>query len=312
MNNNTFSSCPLCGSQETTFYSYCTDFAVSKEQFLLLRCTSCGLVFTDNAPDEQRMASYDRLKHRLKLGDEPEGLTDRLYYRVRKTMLPHKARIVEKCSFRSEGSLLNYGAKTGWFSNYMEKKGWKVTSVENYHEERLFSLEMFHHRMIDVNDVDNLIPESFDVITLWHVFEHNHNPHKLLDTFHSLLRPGGILLMACPNIRSTDAMHYGPYWAAYNVPRHRWHFDSMTITNLASAHGFTLMHHERLPYDSFYISILSEKQMYHRFAFIRGMAFGFRAWMESTVHRGRSSSLVYVFRKKNLLQYDQTKEEEKN
>ena len=84
---------------------------------MLLRCTSCGLVFTDNAPDEQRMASYDRLKHRLKLGDEPEGLTDRLYYRVRKTMLPHKARIVEKCSFRSEGSLLNYGAKTGWFSN---------------------------------------------------------------------------------------------------------------------------------------------------------------------------------------------------
>ena len=312
MEKQIFNSCPLCGSPETTFYSYCTDFDVSKEQFMLLRCISCGLVFTDNAPDEQHMTSYDRLKHRLKLGDDPEGLTDRLFFRVRKIMLPRKARIVEKCAYRSEGSLMNYGAKTGWFSSYMEKKGWKVTSVENYHEERLFSLEMFHHRMIDVSEVDNLKPESFDVVTLWHVFEHSANPHKLLDTFHSLLRPGGILLIACPNIRSADALHYGPYWAAYNVPRHRWHFDAMSLTRLASRHSFTLMHHEILPFDSFYISILSERQMHHKLAFLKGMVFGFRSWMQSTVHRGRGSSIVYVFRKKNLPRYDQTKKEEED
>ena len=102
------------------------------------------------------MSGYDRINRRLKLGDSPEGLTDRLYYRVRTLMLPKKAKIVESHAYRKEGSLLNYGAKTGFFSHHMERRGWKVTSVEKSHEERLFSLEMFHHRMIEVPDTDSV------------------------------------------------------------------------------------------------------------------------------------------------------------
>ena len=205
---------------------------------------------------------------------------------------------MESQAYRTSGSLLNYGAKTGFFSHKMERRGWKVTSVEKYHEERLFSLEMFHHRMIDVPDMALLQAGTFDVITMWHVFEHSHHPNELLDRFYELLRPGGILVMACPNIRSTDAMHYGPYWAAYDVPRHLWHFNPNSITGLAYRHGFTLMHHEKMPYDSFYISILSERHLRHRMAFLRGMLQGLRSWRISITKRGRSSSLVYVFRKR--------------
>ena len=104
--------------------------------------------------------------------------------------------------------------------------------------------------------------------------------------------------MACPNICSTDAMYYGPYWAAYDVPRHLWHFNPNSINNLVYKHGFTLMHHEKMPFDSFYISILSEKHLRHRMAFLRGMIHGLHSWRVSLTKRGRSSSLVYVFRKR--------------
>lgn len=265
-----------------------------------MRCPSCGVVYTLDPPSEEEMSRYYRqkLNQKLKMGDSPSGLIGRLYYHVRNRMLRKKVKIVESQAYRTGGSLLNYGAKTGFFSHKMERRGWKVTSVERYHEERLFSLEMFHHRMIDIPEMSDLHAGTFDVITMWHVFEHCHNPHELLDRFYELLRPGGILVIACPNIRSTDAMHYGPYWAAYDVPRHLWHFNPNSISGLLHKHGFTLMHHESMPYDSFYISILSERQLRHRMSFLRGMINGFRSWRISLTKRGLSSSLVYVFRKR--------------
>ena len=295
-----FKPCPLCGASGQIPYANCTDFSVSKESFTLMRCPSCGVVYTLDPPSEEEMSNYynQKLNLKLKLGDSPSGLIGRLYYHVRNRMLRKKVRIVESQAYRTGGSLLNYGAKTGFFSYKMERRGWKVTSVERYHEERLFSLEMFHHRMIDIPEMKSLHPGTFDVITMWHVFEHSHNPNQLLDRFYELLRPGGILVIACPNIRSTDAMLYGPYWAAYDVPRHIWHFNPNSITGLLQRHGFTLRHHEKMPYDSFYISILSEKQLRHRMPFIRGMINGLRSWRISVTKRGLSSSLVYVFRKR--------------
>jgi len=293
-----FDPCPLCGASGQIPYANCTDFMVSKESYTLLRCPSCGVVYTLDPPSETELRRYDKLNLKLKLGDAPKSLTEKLYYHVRSRMLHRKARIIETYAYRTSGSLLNYGAKTGFFSHRMERRGWKVTSLERYHEERLFSLEMFHHRMIDMSDLDNLHAGTFDVITMWHVFEHMHHPHELLDRFYELLRPGGVLVMACPNICSTDAMYYGPYWAAYDVPRHLWHFNPVSLAQLLHRHGFTLMHHERMPYDSFYISILSEKQMRHKMAFIRGMRVGLRSWWISLTHRSKSSSLVYIFRKR--------------
>lgn len=298
MNYQDFKPCPLCSASGQTPYANCTDFRVSKESYTLLRCPECGVVYTLDPPSEEEILRYDRFDLKPKLGDAPSGMTGRIYCHVRNRMLRHKIRIVETQAYRTGGSLLNYGAQTGFFSNRMEKRGWKVTSVEKYHEQRQFSLEVLHHRMIDLNEMEHLQPGTFDVITMWHVFEHSHHPAELLDRFYGLLRPGGILVMACPNICSTDAMHYSAYWAAYDVPRHLWHFNPNSITELAYRHGFTLMHHEKMPFDSFYISILSEKNLRHRTAFLRGMLVGLHSWLVSLTKRSKSSSLVYVFRKR--------------
>lgn len=293
------SACPMCGAVETVPYATCMDHLSSRQQFMLLRCPACGIVFTDKRPQEEEMVKYETLESEIRRADTPNGLIEKMYRHVRKKMMRHKAGLVTGLSYRNSGTLLNYGAKRGFFSSFMEKKGWKVTSVDKYHENRQFSLEHFHHRMYEMQEMDNFQPETFDVITLWHVFEHEYHPHELLDTLHRILRPGGILVMACPNICSTDALHYGPYWAAYDVPRHLWHFNPVSMERLARRHGFTLMHHEKMPYDSFYISIMSEMNMRHSMPILRGMAYGLHSWLVSLTKRGKSSSIVYVFRKPN-------------
>lgn len=290
--------CPICGAAGCEQHAVCVDYVISHESYTLGRCPDCGMVFTCQPPDETEMTGYDKLGLKLQLGDNPTGLVHKLYWHARSIMLRRKAGLIEMFSGRNSGNLLNYGAKTGFFSSFMEDRGWNVTSVEKYHEERFFSLENFHHRMISVSDMQTLKPQAFDIVTMWHVFEHNREPESLLERFHTLLRPAGLLVVACPNLTSTDAVHYGPYWAGYDVPRHLWHFTPLTITRMAEKCGFTLMHHEPLPFDSFYISILSEQNMGHGLAFVRGMYHGLVSWLKSKQNRGRSSSLVYVFRKK--------------
>ena len=77
---------------------------------------------------------------------------------------------------------------------------------------------------------------SFDVITLWHVLEHLPNLDKDIKTFKKLLKPNGRIIVAVPNFKSYDAGHFKKFWAAYDVPRHLWHFSKESIPKVFSEH----------------------------------------------------------------------------
>lgn len=297
MDIHTIGRCPLCGGRELYEFAYCTDYEISGENYSLLRCKDCGMVTTANAPMESETHRYERLQHKLSLAESPKGVVNTLYYIVREIMLNRKWRMVKQLSYQKRGTLLNYGAKTGFFSDYMVRKNWAVTSVEKFHQERQFALELFHHRMIDTPDMRHLKDSSFDVVTLWHVLEHNNHPDELLNSFHKILKPNGILMVAMPNVNSLDAQYYGSSWAAYNVPRHLWHFNPNTISMLAKSCGFVLMDKRGLPFDAFYISILSERRRGKRCALLKGAFKGLRFWVNSIDRTDNSSSIVYTFRK---------------
>lgn len=297
MNRHTIKACPICGKKRFNHFAECKDWVISEEIYSLLKCEDCGMIFTQDAPTEEDLPKYDKIKQKLAHGDAPRGLLNNLYYYARQIMLTRKAKLVERLSCVRNGTLLNFGAKTGFFSNRMIRRGWRVTSVERHHEERLFSLEFFHHRMLDIKELDSQQSGFFDVITLWHVFEHLHSPADFLDKFFDLLKPNGLLFIAVPNCQSFDAGHYGAGWAAYDAPRHLWHFNTDTITRLCHQRGFILMYHQAMPLDSFYVSIMSEKHLRHWFPFIRGFFVGLYGWAQSINKRDRGSSLVYVFRK---------------
>ena len=141
-------------------------------------------------------------------------------------------------------------------------------------------------------------PGSFDVITLWHVMEHLEHLNETWEMLRELLTEKGMLIVAVPNCSSYDAQRYGEYWAAYDVPRHLWHFTPGTIQQLASRHGFIMAARHPMPFDAFYVSMLSEKHRGSSCSFLKGMYVGTLAWFSALGRKERSSSMIYGFRKK--------------
>lgn len=291
------STCPYCKSARAFEKGQCTDHMVSGERFRLYQCPDCGLIYTVLNAQTTETGRYDKVQHRITFGDKPRGLLRRMYRVARIIMLKRKLKLITRITGRKSGRLLNYGAAIGYFSSIMEDHNWKVVSIERSHEERQFSLEMFHHRMMDEDAMDQLRPGTFDVVTLWHVLGNRMNASQLMDRLYDLLKPNGMLFVASPNSASLDAAHYKDEWAGWDVPRHIWHMNPSLLQRIAKEHGFIMMHRERLPFDVFYISILSERNLGHFFPITRGMIRGLYYHLKTIGHIDRSSSLVYVFRK---------------
>lgn len=221
-----------------------------------------------------------------------------VYHRVRKYMLGRKARLVMKEARRSSGKLLDIGTGTGYFPSTMVNKGWEVEAVEKNAQARAFAKETFDLDVKPEEALGAFDTGTFDVITLWHVMEHLENLNETWDRLYELLTDKGILIIAVPNRASYDAERYGANWAAYDVPRHLWHFTPGTIQQFGSKHGFIMAERYPMPFDAFYVSMLSEKNMKRPFPFLKGMYTGLLAWFSALARKERSSSMIYVFRKK--------------
>ena len=221
-----------------------------------------------------------------------------IYHYVRSYMLGRKARLVAKEAHRKTGRLLDIGTGTGYFADTMVRRGWKVEAVEKNPQAREFAKEHFGLEVKPESALQEFAPGSFDVITLWHVMEHLEHLGEVWQQFHEMLTEKGLLIVAVPNCSSYDAQRYGEYWAAYDVPRHLWHFTPGTIQQLASRHGFIMAARHPMPFDAFYVSMLSEKHRGSSCSFLKGMYVGTLAWFSALGRKERSSSMIYVFRKK--------------
>lgn len=291
--------CPLCGGKRFVRTMTCADFSVSKEEFDLNRCEECNFVFTQEAPIEKSMGAYYNSPEYVSHTDTSEGVVNKLYHVVRKHMLKKKTRLVLKETHLKKGTLLDVGSGTGYFADAMQMKGWFVDAIEKDDKARQYSQEKFQLNVLDDSGLYRLKPGTYDVITMWHVMEHMESLDKVWEQLYRLLNERGKLIIAVPNNTSYDAEIYKEKWAAYDVPRHLWHFNPLTIQRMGLKHNFILAAHYPMPFDAFYISIMSEKNCGSSFAFLKGMYTGVKAWMHSLGKKDRSSSIIYVFRKKH-------------
>lgn len=298
MNKLTINACPLCGSTHLKRAMTCTDFYASGEQFELYTCEDCGFTFTQGVPAEAEIGRYYETPDYISHSDTKKGAINSIYHQVRKYMLGRKARLVVRESHRKKGRLLDIGTGTGYFADAMLRRGWAVEAIEKNPQARAFAAEHFQLDVKPESALPELPPHSFDVITLWHVMEHLEHLHDTWDTLHRLLNEKGVLIVAVPNRSSYDAERYGEYWAAYDVPRHLWHFTPATIQQFASRHGFIMAARHPMPFDAFYISMLSEKYRGSSHSFLKGLYAGSLAWFSTLAGKERSSSMIYVFRKK--------------
>jgi 2-polyprenyl-3-methyl-5-hydroxy-6-metoxy-1,4-benzoquinol methylase len=194
--------------------------------------------------------------------------------------------------------LLDIGAGTGYFLQVMLKRGWKISGTEKSDSARKFAAEKWGMQLLPEDGLGSLPENSFDAITLWHVMEHLHDLHTYWEKLAGLLKREGSLIIALPNPASADAGHYREHWAAWDVPRHLWHFSPENIKQIAEKHGFILQSTYRMPFDVFYVSILSERYKKSAFPILKGLLKGTVWWCFSLLSIEKCSSLIYVFKLK--------------
>lgn len=299
MNKLTITACPLCQSNHLRFVMKCEDYYASGEEFELFQCDDCNFLFTQNVPCGEAINRYYETPDYISHTNTNKGVVNRIYHLVRSRMLKKKASLVIRITGKTSGTILDIGTGTGYFPNMMKKKGWEVEAVEKNENARLFAKEHFALDVKDEGALKEFPAGTFDAITLWHVMEHLEQLDETWEQLHELLSEDGVLIVAVPNSKSYDAQKYKEQWAAYDVPRHLWHFTPATIQQFGSKHGFIMCEQYPMPFDAFYVSMLSEKYRKSSSPFIRGMWTGLKAWFKTESKKENSSSIIYIFRKRS-------------
>lgn len=287
--------CPACGQNDWKRAGQITDFSISGEPFEIIECQFCRLKATFPRPQETEIGRYYASEDYISHSDTRKGLINSLYHLARTYMLKQKYRWVTQVTNQTQGSLLDIGAGTGHFPHFMKGKGWQVTALEPDENARSIALQKLQLQVEPLDMLNQLPPATFDLITLWHVLEHVYDLDAYLKRFKDLLKPGGTLLIAVPNHTSRDAAHYGLHWAAYDVPRHLWHFSPESMNQLLTTHGFALQKKIPMHLDAFYVSMLSEKYRgQSMLSNIRGGLSGCSTWLAARSDPDKASSILYV------------------
>jgi 2-polyprenyl-3-methyl-5-hydroxy-6-metoxy-1,4-benzoquinol methylase len=289
-----YTNCPGCGKDLLRPVFKALDHTVSGTLFEIWECDHCTLRFTQDVPNPDLIKAYYQSEDYISHTDTGRGFINRLYHYVRKRTLEHKRKIVSSSTGISEGSLLDLGAGTGAFMRHMVKKGWRVSGLEPDEKARERAAIINQVELLPVEEMGQMEPRSFDAISLWHVLEHLHHIHEDLDRLKKLLKPSGRILIAVPNYTSYDAAHYKADWAAYDVPRHLYHFSPRSMKHLLNQHGFQLHTIRPMWYDSFYISLLSEQYRRGKPNMLAGFIVGGISNAKAMLNLERCSSLIYI------------------
>ena len=278
-------------NDKSKVYISVKDFLVTGESFDLLYDQTKEMLFTSPQPSEENLYKYYDSEEYLSHTDSKIGIMASVYQRVKKYSIRKKARLITKLNSGS-GKLLDVGAGTGDFLLASKRAGWEVKGVEVNEKAKALARE----KGIKIeNNIEAYAGNQFDVITLWHVLEHLPNLEQSIKNIESLVKPGGILIVAVPNFKSYDAKYYKNYWAAYDAPRHLWHFSSNSIPILFSE-SMRLQKIKPMIFDSFYVSLLSEKYKSGKSFSIMGIIIGF--WSNLLAWRNKNySSLIYCLKK---------------
>lgn len=291
--------CPVCSNHELKEMFVCRDFLVTKEEFSLYRCRKCGFALTQDFPSEDGIGRYYEAPEYISHTDTHQGIINRLYHQARKISLQSKVKLIEKYIPHQTGRLLDVGCGTGYFLNAMsERKEWALKGIEKSPTTREYARKKFDLNISDTNFISEIPPLTEDAITLWHVLEHIENLNSTMQHLHRILKDDGTLFIALPNKNSFDAAHYQNMWAAYDVPRHLWHFSPDDFTEFAEKHNFKVVEMLSMKFDPFYISMLSEKNRGTFLASLVGLTKGCCFFFRSLFNLKRGSSIIYILKKK--------------
>jgi 2-polyprenyl-3-methyl-5-hydroxy-6-metoxy-1,4-benzoquinol methylase len=281
--------CNYCDCDDLNSILKVEDLSVTKEKFELLECFCCGLIHTNPQPLEDEIGKYYQSEEYVSHTDTKKGLINNLYHLARKLTLNRKLAILSK--YHRKTSLLDIGCGTGYFAEHMKANGYIVSGMEpDVATNKIASSRLQQNVFYSLNEVKG----KYKLITMWHVFEHVHDINETVKKLESLLDTDGVLIIAVPNPESPDAILYKEYWAAYDVPRHIYHYKKSVMKQIANKHDLKVTQILPMKFDSYYISMLSEKYKGGNIlkAFINGFISNVKAGKHNT------SSLIYIIERK--------------
>jgi len=283
---------PISNQPVELYLDKVQDQIVSYETFQLFHDKSWDMLLTHPVP-KNLSDYYESIDYKPHQHDS-KSVFDRLYNFVRKRSYQYKFKIIKSFNPKAK-SVLDYGTATGEFLSFMHKKTFSVSGVEPNKKARDIANDLLNKKVsVSIDDLS----KKYDVITLWHVLEHIPNVDEIIEKLKQKLNPNGIILVAVPNFKSFDAVYYKKYWAAYDVPRHLWHFSPKSIERLFQKHKMEVKAQKPLYFDSFYVSLLSEKYKRKHQCFMGAFITGLRSNFKAR-KTGNYASLIYVIKAKS-------------
>lgn len=286
--------CLVCGSNQFEPFLVCKDHTVSQENFNIVSCKSCGFKFTNPRPEDSIIGNYYKAESYVSHTNTKKGIVNRLYHVVRNHTLKKKVALVS--SYVSRGTLLDYGCGTGMFLGACKNAGWETFGMEPDDDARKIASGLGLNLFSDKGRINTYITDrKFSAITLWHVLEHVTDMKETLTFFKDRLEKDGVLIIAVPNHVSYDAQYYKENWAAYDVPRHLHHFELTSMKSLLERSGFVLKETLPMKFDSFYVSMLSEKYRTGSVNLLKAFMTGLKSNMKAKTSSDFSST-IYIFK----------------
>jgi len=284
--------CAICNGEEFSPFLKAVDYTVSKDTFSIVSCKNCGFHFTSPIPTIDKIGEFYKAESYISHSSTTKGLVNKLYQFVRKHTLKQKVKLVKRVG--KGNAVLDIGSGTGHFLNACTQANLSILGLEPDADARAFASKNFGVNIKPLSELHNLENNSRDVITMWHVLEHVYDLRKDLDKITKILKPDGTLIVAVPNRNSFDAKHYKEFWAAYDLPIHLYHFIPADIKTLFAHYDMTVEEILPMKFDSYYVSMLSEK--YKGGNILKAFWNGFRSNLKAK--EGSYSSQIYILKKK--------------
>lgn len=304
----TLEICPICDFKKFKPFLACKDYTVSRETFQIVECENCGFHFTNPRPAENEIGKYYQSEEYISHSGTKKGFINRAYHLVRNYTLAKKLQLVVRVGMSppEKLSILDYGCGTGEFLNTCKRAGFRTTGIEPEESARTYAINNYGLNVLPPDAIKSFKNDSFDMVTLWHVLEHIHRLKEFIGELKRILKGRGVAIIAVPNLTSMDAKIYKEFWAAYDLPRHLYHFSPKDIMKLFSEFGFELENVKPMVFDAFYVSMLSEKyknaENEHKKNsgnLISAILNGAKSNVFASNSENTYSSQIYILRKRN-------------
>lgn len=277
---------------EKSTYISCKDHLVSGEEFDIKQTSIDGILKTTPVPSPDKIGRYYESQSYISHTDSKENSIDKIYQFVKNYSIRKKYKNILQLK-KDTKNLLDIGSGTGDFLS--AAKQYNISSLGTEPNEHARKLSKEKGNTV-VENLDQLSNKEFDVITLWHVLEHVYDPKAYLQKINELLNQDGLLLIAVPNYKSYDSNYYKSNWAAFDVPRHLWHFSRTGMKNLLEEQDFKIIKYNSMPFDSFYVSLLSEQIKSGKKNMFKAFFIGLLSNLKAITSK-EYSSILYIVQK---------------